>query len=162
MAATGASVWRSVLEPTDFEGKNLAAGDDITSFVKISRAPQMFKLEAGQQWLFQLDGLFDNIGSTGLHSHHGSGIRCLTDGNIHIRSNIGESFDLDGKGACWYEEGSYPVCATIDDDTSAAFIRAMLLPVEYEKLRYNVNWMEGQDPPEAKWKFYARSVITLQ
>ena len=54
------------------------------------------------------------------------------------------------------------MCATIDDDTSAAFIRAMLLPVEYEKLRYNVNWMEGQDPPEAKWKFYARSVITLQ
>ncbi len=100
----GAVIWRWELVRTE-EPNNLAWGDGVTSRLRMSRRIRMFELVPTSKWLFRLDCIYNNRGSTGLHSHPGSGIRCMLKGHLRVESDKGESSDNRLTGDCWYEEG---------------------------------------------------------
>ena len=70
-----AVIWRFELTPTDTPLTYVKSGG-AWSVMKIRRRIRMFELTPRTQWLFRLDCIYDNIGSTGLHSHPGSGGTC--------------------------------------------------------------------------------------
>jgi hypothetical protein len=167
--AAGATVWRWELVRTDAPN-NLASGDapfgggaegGVTSRLRMSRRVRMFELVPTSKWLFRLDCIYNNRGSTGLHSHPGSGIRCMLQGHLRVESDKGESSDNWLTGDCWYEEGSYPLVSTSDAGETADFLRGMVLPPEYSRYPDTAVWIEGKKSCESQWKSYAQTVVTL-
>ena len=156
----GASVWRWELVRTD-DPNNLAWGDGVTSRLRMSRRIRMFELVPTSKWLFRLDSIYNNQGSTGLHSHPGSGIRCMLKGHLRVESDKGESSDNWLTGDCWYEEGSYPLVSTSDAGETADFLRGMVLPPEYDKYPDTAVWIEGTKSCHSEWKSDAQTVVTL-
>lgn len=139
-----------------------ARGEGVESVLKMRRKIHMFELAPKTQWLFRLDCIYDNLGSTGLHSHPGSGIRCLLSGNLHVRGTIGEESDNENRGDCWYEEGAYPIVSTTYGDNPTAFLRAMVLPVEYDKYPDTAIWIEGEKAVKSSWKCYSQQIVRLR
>ncbi len=84
----GAVVWRWELVRTE-EPNNVAWGDGVASRLRMSRRIRMFELVPTSKWLFRLDSIYNNRGSTGLHSHPGSGIRCMLEGHLRVESEKG-------------------------------------------------------------------------
>jgi hypothetical protein len=156
----GAWVWRWELVRTN-EPNNLTRGEGITSHLRMSRRIRMFELVPTSKWLFRLDSIVDNEGSTGLHSHPGSGIRCMIDGHLRVESEKGESSDNRQPGDAWYEEGSYPLVSTSDPGEKATFLRGMVLPPEYSKYPDTAVWIEGVKSCKSDWKNYVQNVVTL-
>jgi len=156
----GAVVWRWELVRAE-EPNNLAWGDGIASRLRMSRRIRMFELVPTSKWLFRLDCIFNNRGSTGLHSHPGSGIRCMLEGHLRVESDKGESSDNNLTGDCWYEEGSYPLISTSDPGETADFLRGMVLPPEYSRYPDTAVWIEGKKSCESDWKSYVQTVVTL-
>jgi hypothetical protein len=156
----GAAVWRWELVRT-VAPNNLAEGKGIGSHLRMSRRIRMFELVPTSKWLFRLDCIYNNRGSTGLHSHPGSGIRCMLEGHLRVESEKGESSDNTRTGDCWYEEGSYPLVSTSDPGETADFLRGMVLPPEYSRFPDTAVWIEGRKPCESDWKSYAQEVVTL-
>jgi hypothetical protein len=156
----GATVWRWELVRTD-DPNNLAWGDGVASRLRMSRRIRMFELVPTSKWLFRLDSIYNNQGSTGLHSHPGSGIRCMLKGHLRVESDKGESSDNRLTGDCWYEEGSYPLVSTSDPGETADFLRGMVLPPEYDKYPDTAVWIEGTKTCYSEWKSYAQTVVTL-
>jgi len=110
----GAILWRWELVP-ECDPLHLLQGKGVNSILRIARKVRMFELVPTSKWLFRLDCIIDNQGSTGLHSHPGSGIRCMLNGQLRVRSDKGESSDNCEPGDAWYEEGSYPLVSTTDE-----------------------------------------------
>lgn len=156
----GASVWRWELVRTSAPN-NLAQGEAITSRLRMSRRIRMFELVPTSKWLFRLDSILDNEGSTGLHSHPGSGIRCMIEGHLRVESEKGECADSWKPGDAWYEEGSYPLVSTSDPGERATFLRGMVLPPEYARYPDTAIWIEGVKTCKSGWKSYVQSVVTL-
>ena len=156
----GAVIWRWELVRAD-EPNNLAWGDGVVSHLRMSRRIRMFDLAPTSKWLFRLDCIYSNRGSTGLHSHPGSGIRCLLKGHLRVESDKGECSDNRLTGDCWYEEGSYPLISTSDPGETADFLRGMVLPPEYARYPDTAVWIEGKKTCESEWKNYAQTVVTL-
>lgn len=156
----GATLWRWELVRTRTPN-NLAAGEGIGSRLRMSRRIRMFALVPTSKWLFRLDSIVDNEGSTGLHSHPGSGIRCMIEGHLRVESDKGECSDNWKAGDAWYEEGSYPLVSTSDPGEKATFLRGMVLPPEYAKYPDTAVWIEGTKTCKSDWKSYAQSVVTL-
>ncbi len=156
----GAIVWRWELVRTEAPN-NLAYGDGVSSRLRMSRRIRMFELVPTSKWLFRLDCIYNNRGSTGLHSHPGSGIRCMLDGHLRVESDKGESSDNHLTGDCWYEEGSYPLISTSDQGETADFLRGMVLPPEYDRYPDTAIWIEGKKSCESDWKSYGQNVVTL-
>jgi hypothetical protein len=156
----GAVVWRWELVRTE-EPNNIAWGDGIASRLRMSRHIRMFELVPTSKWLFRLDCIYNNRGSTGLHSHPGSGIRCMLEGHLRVESDKGESSDNSLTGDCWYEEGSYPLISTSDPGETADFLRGMVLPPEYSRYPDTAVWIEGKKSCESDWKSYVQTVVTL-
>jgi len=156
----GAIVWRWELVRTETPN-NLACGDGVSSRLHMSRRIRMFALVPTSKWLFRLDCIYNNRGSTGLHSHPGSGIRCMLAGHLRVESDKGESSDNRLTGDCWYEEGSYPLVSTSDPGDTADFLRGMVLPPEYDRYPDTAIWIEGKKSCESDWKNYAQTVVTL-
>ena len=156
----GAQVWRWELVRTA-EPNNLAQGEGIDSHLCMSRRIRMFELVPTSKWLFRLDCIIDNEGSTGLHSHPGSGIRCMIEGQLRVESDKGECSDNNQPGDYWYEEGSYPLISTSDPGNKATFLRGMVLPPEYDKYPDTAVWIEGAKSCKSDWKNYAQTVVTL-
>ena len=156
----GATVWRWELVRTEAPN-NLARGQGISSRLRMSRRIRMFELVPTSKWLFRLDCIYNNRGSTGLHSHPGSGIRCMLAGHLRVESEKGESSDNRLTGDCWYEEGSFPLVSTSDPGETADFLRGMVLPPEYDRYPDTAIWIEGTKPCESDWKNYAQTVVTL-
>ena len=154
-------VWRFELTPTDTP-LTYVNGGGASSELKIRRRVRMFDLTPRTKWLFRLDCIYDNIGSTGLHSHPGSGIRCLLSGNLHVTGTIGEESDNVKCGDCWYEEGSYPIVSTTYGDNPTAFLRGMVLPVEYAEYPDTAMWIEGEKKVSSSWKSYSQQVVRLR
>lgn len=154
-------LWRWELVPTNMEDSYLT-GKNVKSKLVISRRIRMFELSPRTKWLFRLDCIYDNLGSTGLHSHPGSGIRCLLKANLHVRGQIGECSDNIKEGDAWYEEGSYPIISTTYGDEPAAFLRGMVLPVEYDQYPDTAMWIEGTKSVQSSWKGYAQQVVMLR
>lgn len=158
--AQEAVLWRWELVRTEMPN-NLARGDGIVSRLRMSRRIRMFELVPTSKWLFRLDCIYNNRGSTGLHSHPGSGIRCMLAGHLRVESDKGESSDNRSTGDCWYEEGSYPLISTSDPGETADFLRGMVLPPEYSRYPDTAVWIEGKKPCESDWKSYTQTVVTL-
>lgn len=156
----GAVVWRWELVRTDAVN-NIAKGDGITSRLRMSRRVRMFELVPTSKWLFRLDCIYNNRGSTGLHSHPGSGIRSMLSGHLRVESDKGECSDNRATGDCWYEEGSYPLVSTSDPGETADFLRGMVLPPEYARYPDTAVWIEGKKSCESDWKHYVQTVVTL-
>lgn len=156
----GAVIWRWELVRTE-DPNNLAWGDGVASRLRMSRRIRMFELVPTSKWLFRLDCIYNNRGSTGLHSHPGSGIRCLLKGHLRVESDKGESSDNRLTGDCWYEEGSYPLVSTSDPGETADFLRGMVLPPEYARYPDTAVWIEGKKTCESDWKCYVQTVVTL-
>jgi hypothetical protein len=157
----GAQVWRWDLVRTS-EPNNLAQGEGIKSHLRMSRRIRMFELVPTSKWLFRLDCIVNNEGSTGLHSHPGSGIRCMLEGHLRVESEKGECSDNWRPGDTWYEEGSYPLVSTSDPGEKATFLRGMVLPPEYSKYPDTAIWIEGVKSCKSDWKNYVQNVVTLR
>jgi len=112
----------------------------------MSRRIKMFELVPTSRWLFRLDCIVNAEGSTGLHAHPGSGIRCMlsSNGECHVRSEKGEESISRKAGDVWYEEGAYPVNSTRPPGVKTTFLRGMVFPPEFEKYHDTVIWIEGQ------------------
>jgi hypothetical protein len=157
----GAQIWRWDLVRTS-EPNNLAHGDGIQSHLRMSRRIRMFELVPTSKWLFRLDCIVNNEGSTGLHSHPGSGIRCMLEGHLRVESEKGECSDNWRPGDTWYEEGSYPLVSTSDPGEKATFLRGMVLPPEYSKYPDTAIWIEGVKSCKSDWKNYVQNIVTLR
>ena len=157
----GGWIWRWELVRTE-QANNLSVGEGIDSHLKMSRRVRMFELVPTSKWLFRLDCIIDNQGSTGLHSHPGSGIRCMLKGQMRIESDKGESSVNNKAGDFWYEEGSYPLVSTTDEGNKATFLRGMVLPPEYDKYPDTAIWIEGSKSCKSDWKNYFQKVVTLR
>lgn len=156
----GATIWRWELERTD-KAPDIGSGDGVDSIMRMAREPQMFRLLPTGKWLFRLDCIYEFRGTTGLHSHPGSGIRSMLEGYMDAESRVGENSHNVGYGACWYEEGSYPLVSTVPEGKTANFLRGMILPVEYDTYPDTATWIEG-NKAESKWKAYVQQVVTLR
>lgn len=156
----GAAVWRWDLVRTN-EPDNIAQGEGTISRLKMSRRIKMFELVPTSKWLFRLDAITDMMGSTGLHSHPGSGIRCMIEGQMRVESDKGECADNRHSGDCWYEEGSYPLVSTTDPGNVANFLRGMVLPPEYDRYPDTAIWIEGEKKCSAGWRNYVQNIVTL-
>lgn len=64
------------------------------------------------------------------HTHPGPGIRYLVDGGLTLSSDHGEL--KIHKGDAWFEDANSPVIATAIAAAPSHFVRAMLLPLEFE------------------------------
>jgi hypothetical protein len=148
----GAQIWRWNLVRTS-EPNNLAHGEGIKSHFRMSRRIRMFELVPTSKWLFRLDCIVNNEGSTGLHSHPGSGIRCMLEGHLRVESEKGECSDNWRPGDAWYEEGSYPLISTSDPGEK---------PPEYSKYPDTAIWIEGVKSCKSDWKNYVQNIVTLR
>jgi hypothetical protein len=157
----GAQIWRWELVRTT-ESNNLVRGEGIKSHLRMSRRVRMFELVPTSKWLFRLDSIVDNEGSTGLHSHPGSGIRCMIEGQLRVESEKGECSDNRRPGDAWYEEGGYPLVSTSDPGEKATFLRGMILPPEYSRYPDTAIWIEGVKSCKSDWKNYVQNVVTLR
>ncbi len=117
----GAILWRWELVP-ESDPIHLLLGKGVNSVLRLSRKVKMFELVPTSKWLFRLDCIVNHQGATGLHSHPGSGIRCMIKGQLSVRSDKGESLDNTKPGDAWYEEGAYPVASTSDPGKKATFL----------------------------------------
>jgi hypothetical protein len=158
----GAEVWRWEVVRTS-ESNNLARGESIKSHLRMSRQIKMFELVPTSKWLFRLDSVLDHEGSTGLHFHPGSGIRCLVHGNLLVESEKGECSNNRQPGDAWYEEGAYPVISTADEGVKTTFVRGMILPPEFVKYPQAAQavWIEGAKSFKSHRKTYLHKIISL-
>ena len=90
------------------------------------------------------------------HVHPGPGIRYLLFGAITIDS-LGAEHTL-GPGEAWFERGPDPVLATTAADEPSAFVRVMLLPVEWAGQR-TINYVDPADADKPKTQ---RATIFLE
>jgi hypothetical protein len=155
----GATVWRGELVRTE-DPANLATGEGVFSVLAMTRKVKMFEMYPTTRWMFKLDCIVKSEGSTGLHSHPGSGIRCLISGKLTTISEKGENTVNEKTGDVWYEEGAYPLVSLTEQ---ATFLRWMILPPEYADVPgESPNWIEGAKGCTSDWKGYIKQVIHLR
>jgi hypothetical protein len=157
----GATLWRWGIVPRH-EPLSLLSGNGVDSALRMSRQVKMFEMVPTSKWLFRLDCIIEFEGTTGLHSHPGSGIRCLISGHLRTESEKGENTDNSQKGDVWYEEGSYPLVSTVNPGLRTTFLRGMILPPEYLRYLETATWIEGNKATYNGWKAYSQAVITLR
>jgi hypothetical protein len=85
-------------------------------------------------WLLRCDRVdFPPGGVAYLHTHPGPGLRVLLEGRIRIDTH-GSSHEY-GPFDWWYETGPDPVYAVASETEPTAFVRVLVLPVEWEGKR---------------------------
>ena len=118
-------------------------------------------LDPSTDWLMRCDRVdFQPGGIAYRHTHPGPGIRCLLFGSIHIDS-LGEQHSY-GPGEPWFERGPDPVLATTAAEEPSAFVRVMLLPVEWEGRR-TISYVDPADsdkPKTQKAKIFLEQPVT--
>jgi quercetin dioxygenase-like cupin family protein len=105
-------------------------------------------LDPSTEWLMRCDRV--DFGAGGIahrHTHPGPGIRYLLLGSITIESEGAEH--TYGPGEPWFERGPDPVLATTAADEPSAFVRVMLLPVEWEGQR-TIRYVDPADAEKPK------------
>lgn len=106
------------------------------------------ELAAGSGWLLRLDRVdFPPGGVAYRHTHPGPGIRILLFGRIRIESG-GETHEY-GPFEPWFESGPEPVFAAASETEPSAFVRAMLLPREWEGKR-TIRYVDPADDEKPK------------
>jgi hypothetical protein len=161
--AVGATVWRwELVDRNEPLGVIDAAG--VRSALRMARDVKMFELEPASRWLFRLDSIIGFEGTTGMHSHPGSGIRCLISGHLLAESEKGENSEANEPGDVWYEEGSYPLVSTVKPGVKTTFLRGMVLPPDFLEYPETATWIHSQPEGGTKfegWKPLAQQVVTL-
>lgn len=80
------------------------------------------------------------------HMHPGPGIRYLTCGALQLKSE--HNTEIMQPGKAWFEDANSPAQATAQDADTTAFIRAMILPVQFEgKPTFKLLNPEDMDKP---------------
>jgi hypothetical protein len=116
------------------------------------------ELDRSVEWLLRVDRVdFPPGGVAYRHTHPGPGIRYLLFGTIRIESG-GETHEY-GAGEPWFESGPEPVYAVASQTEPTAFVRAMLLPREWEGKR-TIRYVDPAD--EAKPKLQRATVFVEQ
>ena len=106
------------------------------------------ELEPDVEWLLRLDRVdFPPGGVAYRHTHPGPGIRCLVFGSIRIESG-GEIHEY-GPFEPWFERGPEPVFAAASETEPSAFVRAMLVPREWEGRR-TIRYVDPADEVKPK------------
>ena len=114
-------------------------------------------LDDATEWLMRCDRVdFEPGGIAYRHVHPGPGIRYLLFGEITIDS-LGAEHTL-GPGEAWFERGPDPVLATTAADEPSAFVRVMLLPVQFAGQR-TIRYV---DPADAEKPKTQRATIFLE
>ncbi len=157
----GATLWRWGIALEDGSPGTLA-GAGVASTCRMSRQVKMFEMVPTSKWLFRLDCIMGFEGATGLHSHPGSGIRCLLAGRLRTESEKGEDTDNRAFGDVWYEEGAYPLNSSVEPGFKATFLRGMVLPPEFAVFHDTAMWIENKKPTMEGWKAMAQKVVTLR
>jgi hypothetical protein len=115
------------------------------------------ELDDSTEWLMRCDRVdFEPGGIAYRHTHPGPGIRYLLFGAITIDS-LGAEHTL-GPGEAWFERGPDPVLATTAADEPSAFVRVMLLPVQFAGQR-TIRYV---DPADAEKPKTQRATIFLE
>lgn len=158
----GATIWRWELVERD-SPFGVVSAPGVGSRLRMARDVKMFEMVPTSKWLFRLDAIVDFTGSTGLHSHPGSGVRCLVNGHLRVESDKGEDAEASAPGDVWYEEGAYPLVTTTQPGVKTTFLRGMVLPPEYSDYADSASWIA---PPEEKptfaWRDLGQKVVTLR
>jgi hypothetical protein len=106
------------------------------------------ELDTSVEWLLRVDRVdFPPGGVAYRHTHPGPGIRYLLCGTIRIES-VGETHEY-GAGEPWFESGRDPVFAAASTTEPTAFVRAMLLPREWEGKR-TIRYVDPADDAKPK------------
>ena len=114
-------------------------------------------LDDATEWLMRHDRVdFEPGGIAYRHVHPGPGIRYLLFGAITIDS-LGAEHTL-GPGEAWFERGPDPVLATTAAGEPSAFVRVMLLPVEWAGQR-TIKYVDPADADKPKTQ---RATIFLE
>ena len=115
------------------------------------------ELDDATEWLMRCDRVdFGPGGIAYRHTHPGPGIRYLLFGEITIDS-LGAEHTL-GPGEAWFERGPDPVLATTAADEPSAFVRVMLLPVQFAGQR-TIRYVDPADADKPKTQ---RATIFLE
>jgi len=105
-------------------------------------------LDPSRDWLVRCDRVdFPPGGVAYRHTHPGPGIRVLLHGGIRIES-AGLTHDY-GPFEPWFENGPEPVFAQASATSETAFVRAMLLPREWEGRR-TISYVDVADAAKPK------------
>jgi quercetin dioxygenase-like cupin family protein len=114
-------------------------------------------LDPGAEWLMRCDRVdFHPGGIAYRHTHPGPGIRYLLCGRITIDSEGARH--AYGPGEPWFERGPDPVLATTAEDEPSAFVRVLVLPVEYAGQR-TIRYVDPADADKPKTQ---RATIFLE
>jgi hypothetical protein len=114
-------------------------------------------LDPASDWLMRCDRV--DFGAGGIayrHTHPGPGIRYLLFGSITIDSEGAEH--THGPGEPWFERGPDPVLATTAAGEPSAFVRVLLLPVQFAGQR-TIRYV---DPADAEKPKTQRATIFLE
>jgi quercetin dioxygenase-like cupin family protein len=128
------------------DGRSLVweLGDEEPAGALLSRDVQL----EGGDWIMRHDRVdFEPGGIAYRHVHPGPGIRYLLFGQITIDSE-GEQRTY-GPGEPWFERGPDPVLATTSAEEPSAFVRVMLLPVEWAGQR-TIRYVDAGDADKPK------------
>ena len=132
---------------------NAVAHDDLV-FELLDDAPDgallaaEVELDPAVDWLLRLDRVdFPPGGVAYRHTHPGPGIRSLLFGSIRIESG-GETHEY-GPFEPWFESGPEPVFAAASTTEPSAFVRAMLLPLEWQGKR-TIRYVDPADEEKPK------------
>jgi len=137
------------------DGRSLVweLGDEELAGALLSRDVQL----DGGDWLMRHDRVdFEPGGIAYRHTHPGPGIRYLLFGSITIESE--GTVRTYGPGEPWFERGPEPVLATTAPDEPSAFVRVMLLPVEWAGQR-TIKYVDPADADKPKTQ---RATIFLE
>ena len=96
-----------------------------------------------------------------LHTHAGPGIRRLHSGALQVQTN-GECQEY-VPGDSWFEPGPVPVYAAASPEAGAAFLRVMVLPVEF-KGRSSITYVREEDrakPKDQRYSIFLDEEIAL-
>jgi quercetin dioxygenase-like cupin family protein len=114
-------------------------------------------LDPSTEWLMRCDRVdFGPGGIAYRHTHPGPGTRYLLFGEITIDSEGAQH--TYGPGEPWFERGPDPVLATTAADEPSAFVRVLLLPVEFAGQR-TIRYV---DPADAEKPKTQRATIFLE
>lgn len=105
-------------------------------------------LDPAMDWLARCDRVdFPPGGVAYQHTHPGPGIRVLLHGSIRIDSE-GRSCEY-GPLEPWFESGPEPVFAQASATLDTAFVRVLLLPVEWQGRR-TISYVDPADADKPK------------
>jgi hypothetical protein len=141
-------------------GPVLLEGEGVLSSLRMSRVITSLAMPEGTQWLLRLDQIITGPGRIAdRHQHPGPGIRCLLEGTFNVQQDAESHRDL-APGDAWWETGSDTVIAWSSRQMAAKFLRAMVLPVEWEG-KVTGTWLSGKTPPPGNWKLLVDRIVVV-